>query len=139
MLTASWGIDLNGWVICYGWCQFIYGIGVSPGPHSCSPASLHRSIPINQSTDRQVGGEYPMTSTTALESGARGAEAQRDDKLHRGRNVVLAFLMQGESFSTDEAYEGQTWLTEAAGWGQLFNQGMLIILLLIFNGGGNPP
>lgn len=25
------------------------------------------------------------------------------------------------------------------GWGQLFNQGILIVLLLIFNGGGNAP
>ena len=25
MLTASWGTSLNGWVICYGWSQFIYG------------------------------------------------------------------------------------------------------------------
>ena len=60
-----------------------------------------------------------MTSTTALESQARGNVGQRDDKLHRGRNVVLAFLMQG--------------------WGQMFNQAVLIILLLIFHGGGNPP
>jgi hypothetical protein len=57
-----------------------------------------------QLTQTQVGGEYPMTSTTALEaesgSGSvttRGA-SQTDDKLHRGRNVVLAFLMQGESY-----------------------------------------
>lgn len=93
MLTASWGTTLNGWVICYAWSQFFYGIG--------------------------VGGEYPMTSTTALESKSIGVSSQTDDKLHRGRNVVLAFLMQG--------------------WGQLFNQGLLIILLLIFHGGGNPP
>jgi hypothetical protein len=53
------------------WAQFFYGIG--------------------------VGGEYPMTSTTALESKTvLGKDAQTDDKLHRGRNVVLAFLMQGE-------------------------------------------
>jgi len=93
MLTASWGTSLNGWVICYAWSQFIYGIG--------------------------VGGEYPMTSTTALESKSTAASSQTDDKLHRGRNVVLAFLMQG--------------------WGQLFNQGVLIILLLIFHGGSSPP
>ncbi len=46
----------------------------------------------------RVGGEYPMTSTSAMEYKARGgahAVNQRDDKLHRGRNVVLAFLMQG--------------------------------------------
>ena len=51
------------------WSQFFYGIG--------------------------VGGEYPMTSTTALESKTIGVSSQTDDKLHRGRNVVLAFLMQG--------------------------------------------
>ena len=93
MLTASWGTSLNGWVICYAWSQFFYCIG--------------------------VGGEYPMTSTTALESKSVGAQSQTDDKLHRGRNVVLAFLMQG--------------------WGQLFNQGILIILLLIFHSGSTPP
>lgn len=37
-----------------------------------------------------------MTSTTAMESKSV-AGSQTDDKLHRGRNVVLAFLMQGES------------------------------------------
>ncbi|WVW79797.1 hypothetical protein I302_101767 [Kwoniella bestiolae CBS 10118] len=92
MLTASWGTSLEGWVICYGFSQFFYGIG--------------------------VGGEYPMTSTTAMESKSV-AGSQKDDKLHRGRNVVLAFLMQG--------------------WGQLFNQGILIILLLIFHHSANPP
>lgn len=96
MLTAMWGTSLNGWVICYGWSLFIYGFG--------------------------VGGEYPMTSSTAMEYKAKGGSAainQRDDKLHRGRNVVLAFLMQG--------------------WGQMFNQVVLIVLLLVFHGGGNPP
>lgn len=96
LLTAMWGTTLNGWVIMYAWSLFIYGIG--------------------------VGGEYPMTSTTALEYkrvGGNHAENARDDRLHRGRNVVLAFLMQG--------------------WGQLFNQAVLIVLLLIFHGGGNPP
>ncbi|WVO14752.1 hypothetical protein L204_102390 [Cryptococcus depauperatus] len=92
MLTASWGKTLEGWVICYGFAQFFYGIG--------------------------VGGEYPMTSTTAMESKSV-VGSQRDDKLHRGRNVVLAFLMQG--------------------WGQLFNQAVLIILLLIFHHSANPP
>ena len=37
MLTASWGVTLNGWVICYALSLFFYGIG--------------------------VGGEYPMTAT----------------------------------------------------------------------------
>lgn len=92
MLTSSWGTSLEGWVICYGFSQFFYGIG--------------------------VGGEYPMTSTTAMESKSV-AGSQKNDKLHRGRNVVLTFLMQG--------------------WGQLFNQAILIILLLIFHHSGNPP
>jgi hypothetical protein len=73
-----------------------------------------------------------MTSTTALEA-KRGGGAQRDDKLHRGRNVVLAFLMQGESV----IFEPGRVLT--AGWGQLFNQALLIVLLLIFSNGGHIP
>lgn len=28
MLTAAWGLTQNGWVICYAWSLFIYGIGV---------------------------------------------------------------------------------------------------------------
>jgi hypothetical protein len=48
-----------------------------------------------------VGGEYPMTSTTAMES-KNISNSQTDDKLHRGRNVVLAFLMQGESDSIQQ-------------------------------------
>ncbi|KAK4688773.1 L-lactate dehydrogenase (cytochrome), partial [Tremellales sp. Uapishka_1] len=93
LLTGSWGVSLQGWVICYGFSQMVYGFG--------------------------VGGEYPMTSTTALESKPVDIASQTDDKLHRGRNVVLAFLMQG--------------------WGQLFNQVLLIILLLIFNHHGDTP
>lgn len=95
MLTASWGVDLNGWVVCYAWCLFIYGIG--------------------------VGGEYPMTATSALEARSGVTPAQMsNDRLHRGRNVSLTFLMQG--------------------WGQLFNQVILIVLLIIFHhGSGNPP
>lgn len=65
-----------------------------------------------------VGGEYPMTSTGAME-GSGGRNTSTADKLHRGRNVALAFTMQG--------------------WGQLVNQGILIIALLVFHGGGNPP
>jgi len=26
MLTASWGLNLNGWVICYAWSLFFYGM-----------------------------------------------------------------------------------------------------------------
>lgn len=25
MLTASWGTNLQGWVICYAWSLFVYG------------------------------------------------------------------------------------------------------------------
>lgn len=84
MLTAMWGTSLQGWVICYAWALFIYGIG--------------------------VGGEYPMTSTRAMEASS-GAGAGAGDRMHRGRKVALAFLMQG--------------------WGQLANQVVLILCLLV--------
>ncbi|KAI6246920.1 putative inorganic phosphate transporter 1-6 [Erysiphe necator] len=93
MLTASWGASLNGWVIFYAWSLFIYGIG--------------------------VGGEYPMTATAAMENSTTGRVADREDRLHRGRKVTMAFLMQG--------------------WGQFFNVGILILSLLIFNGGAQLP
>ncbi|KAF8316129.1 MFS general substrate transporter [Clavulina sp. PMI_390] len=92
MLIAAWGVTLEGWVICYAWSLWFYGVG--------------------------VGGEYPMTSTRAMEKN-RGKSGSRADKLHRGRDVQLAFLMQG--------------------WGQLFNQGVLIVLLFIFNHHGGAP
>jgi hypothetical protein len=28
MLVASWGTSLQGWVVCYAWSLFFYGIGV---------------------------------------------------------------------------------------------------------------
>ncbi|SNX87348.1 related to inorganic phosphate transporter [Melanopsichium pennsylvanicum] len=93
MLTAMWGTSLNGWVICYAWSVFVYGIG--------------------------VGGEYPMTSTRAMEGSGTGRAASTGDRMHRGRKVALSFLMQG--------------------WGQLANQGILIILLLIFHGSLSAP
>ncbi|EXJ88632.1 hypothetical protein A1O1_05562 [Capronia coronata CBS 617.96] len=95
MLTASWGVTQNGWVICYAWSLFFYGIG--------------------------VGGEYPMTATSGMENAVgSGKISTRDDRLHRGRKVTSAFLMQG--------------------WGQFFNQVLLILLLLIFHhGSGNAP
>ncbi|KWU43916.1 MFS general substrate transporter [Rhodotorula sp. JG-1b] len=89
LLTGTWSNNLNVWVIVYAWCLFIYGIG--------------------------VGGEYPMTGTRAMETSAFGIDATRDDRLHRGRNVVGSFLMQG--------------------WGQVFNQAILLICILIFSGG----
>ncbi|KAH7086880.1 major facilitator superfamily domain-containing protein [Paraphoma chrysanthemicola] len=94
MLTAAWGVTQNGWVICYVWALFFYGIG--------------------------VGGEYPMTATAGMENAVgSGKVSTKDDRLHRGRKVTSAFLMQG--------------------WGQFFNQIILIILLLIFHSGSNPP
>lgn len=93
-LTASWGLTLNGWVICYAWGLFFYGIG--------------------------VGGEYPMTATAAMENAvSAGRVSTKEDRLHRGRKVTTAFLMQG--------------------WGQVANQVILIILLLIFHHSGNAP
>ncbi|TNY17701.1 major facilitator superfamily domain-containing protein [Rhodotorula diobovata] len=93
LLTGVWGTSLNAWVIAYGWSLFIYGIG--------------------------VGGEYPMTGTKALEQNIVGPAGAREDRLHRGRNVVGAFLMQG--------------------WGQVFNQCSLLILLMIFHSGDTQP
>lgn len=95
MLTASWGTDLNGWIICYAWSLFVYGVG--------------------------VGGEYPMTATATMENSIRSGHIScRDDRLHRGRKVTLALLMQG--------------------WGQLLNQIFLVLLLLIFtSGNGDGP
>lgn len=92
LLTAMWGKTMAGWVAMYITSLFIYGFG--------------------------VGGEYPMTSTRAME-GHRGPGASVADRLHRGRNVLLAFTMQG--------------------WGQMVNQLILVLGLLIFHGGGNPP
>ncbi|KAI1497353.1 major facilitator superfamily domain-containing protein [Biscogniauxia marginata] len=95
MLTGSWGLTLQGWVIMYAWSLFVYGIG--------------------------VGGEYPITATSSMENAVTsGKLSTRDDRLHRGRKVTMAFLMQG--------------------WGQFVNQVVLIVLLLIFNrGSGEPP
>jgi hypothetical protein len=95
MLTAAWGVTQNGWVICYVWSLFFYGIG--------------------------VGGEYPMTATSGMENAVgSGKVSTKEDRLHRGRKVTSAFLMQG--------------------WGQFANQVLLILLLLIFHhGSGNPP
>ncbi|KAK2593593.1 hypothetical protein QQS21_008722 [Conoideocrella luteorostrata] len=95
MLTASWGLTLEGWVICYAWSLFFYSIG--------------------------VGGEYPITATSSLENASTsGKLSTKEDRLHRGRRVTMAFLMQG--------------------WGQFVNQVLLIVLLVIFNKGtGAPP
>lgn len=85
-LVAAWWTSLEGWVILYVWLLFFYGIG--------------------------VGGEYPMTATSGMESVKLSS---KEDRLHRGRKVTSAFLMQG--------------------WGQMFNQVALIVLLIIFTGG----
>lgn len=94
MLTASWGLTLQGWIICYAWSLFFYSLG--------------------------VGGEYPITATSSLENvSSHGRLSTREDRLHRGRRVTMAFLMQG--------------------WGQFVNQVLLIILLVIFNSGSGAP
>lgn len=68
-----------------------------------------------------LGGEYPMTATSGMENAVgSGKISTKEDRLHRGRKVTSAFLMQG--------------------WGQFFNQVLLIVLLLCFHhGSGNNP
>lgn len=68
-----------------------------------------------------MGGEYPITATSSMENAVgAGKLSTREDRLHRGRKVTMAFLMQG--------------------WGQLVNQAVLIVFLLIFHhGDGDPP
>ncbi|BFZ62277.1 hypothetical protein YB2330_003366 [Saitoella coloradoensis] len=91
LLTGMWGTSLNGWVIMYALSLMFYSVG--------------------------VGGEYPMTGISAMETSS--LRSSSDDKLHRGRNVSLAFLMQG--------------------WGQLANQAILIVGMLAFHGGASEP
>ncbi|KAJ9646540.1 hypothetical protein H2201_000629 [Coniosporium apollinis] len=94
MLTTAWGVTLNSWIIFYAWALFFYGIG--------------------------VGGEYPMTATSSMESAvSSGKVSNREDRLHRGRKVTSAFLMQG--------------------WGQFLNVIILIIMLYITHRSGGPP
>ena len=94
MLTAAWGVTQNGWVIFYAWSLFLYGIG--------------------------VGGEYPMTATSGMENAVgAGHVSTREDRLHRGRKVTSAFLMQG--------------------WGQFVNVVILMVILRISHGDGPPP
>ncbi|KAF2146432.1 uncharacterized protein K452DRAFT_262198 [Aplosporella prunicola CBS 121167] len=94
MLTAAWGLTQNGWIICYVWSLFFYGIG--------------------------VGGEYPMTATSGMENAVgAGKVSTKEDRLHRGRKVTSAFLMQG--------------------WGQFVNVVILMVLLRITHGYGGPP
>lgn len=61
-----------------------------------------------------------MTATSGMENAVgSGKVSTKDDRLHRGRKVTSAFLMQG--------------------WGQFLNQVILILLLLIFHHSGKPP
>jgi len=62
-----------------------------------------------------------MTATSGMEGAVgSGKVSTREDRLHRGRKVTSAFLMQG--------------------WGQMANQVILIVCLLVFHhGSGNPP
>ena len=62
-----------------------------------------------------------MTATSGMENAVgAGKVSTKEDRLHRGRKVTTAFLMQG--------------------WGQMANQLILIVGLIIFNSGtGDPP
>jgi MFS family permease len=76
MLTAAWGTTQNGWVICYVWSLFFYGIG--------------------------VGGEYPMTATSGMENAVgSGKVSTREDRLHRGRKVTSVSFSTGYEYATD--------------------------------------
>src|SRR5579859_2043419 len=86
LLVGMWGTSLQGWVIMYAFSLMFYSFG--------------------------VGGEYPMTGTRALEH-IDGHTTKTADKLHRGRNMLLAFSMRG--------------------WGQLANQTFLLVSLVVFN------
>jgi MFS family permease len=110
MLTAAWGTTLNGWVICYSLSLFIYGIG--------------------------VGGEYPMTATSGMENAVgSGKISTKDDRLHRGRKVTSVSFPPHVLTSSNKF---KAFLMQ--GWGQLVNQVILIVLLLVFHhGSGNPP
>lgn len=55
--------------------------------YGCSPKAVYTAYGCG-------AGEYPMTGTQAAEKEEPGSRA---DKLHRGRNVVLAFTMQVRS------------------------------------------
>lgn len=97
-----------GAVFLWHWSRYVYPLLV----FEFAPRPL---------TDGRVGGEYPMTATSGMENAVgSGKVSTREDRLHRGRKVTSAFLMQG--------------------WGQFFNQAILIILLLCFHhGSGNYP
>lgn len=48
MVSAAWGLTLNGWVICYAWSLFVYGIGVGECLTCADPKSLaHRPQVVN--------------------------------------------------------------------------------------------
>src|ERR1700752_5109269 len=97
-----------------GRCSFTVLVSVSPDFSAFVP-------PPNLLLDsnNSIGGEYPMTATSGMENAVgSGKVSTKEDRLHRGRKVTSAFLMQG--------------------WGQFFNQVILIILLLCFHhGSGN--
>jgi hypothetical protein len=67
MLTASWGTSLEGWVICYAWSLFFYGCG--------------------------VGGEYPMTATSAMENAVgAGRVSTRADRKFEIMSHQIVFI-----------------------------------------------
>lgn len=48
MLTCAWGVTQNGWVICYAWSLFIYGIGVGKSP---SARNDYQAVVVHESID----------------------------------------------------------------------------------------
>ena len=48
MLTASWGLSLQGWVIMYTWSLFIFGVGVGGAFSGCRMLAIRRPSRDNQ-------------------------------------------------------------------------------------------
>jgi MFS family permease len=65
LLTASGGVGIRNWLICFTVAQAVFAYG--------------------------VGGEYPIASSTASER----AEASKNLRFRRGEMVVCTFAMQG--------------------------------------------
>ena len=109
-----------GGVLC---CLFIHIFVWSGWRISCVGGS-RSTEQEKKKKKKQSSNEISQKKSTATSSmetslGSSGRISTREDRLHRGRKVTLAFLMQG--------------------WGQFFNQVLLIVCMFIFNRVGDPP
>jgi Sugar (and other) transporter len=84
MITASWGTDLNGWVICYAWSLFFYSVG--------------------------VGGEYPMTATAAMENAVgAGRVSTKEDRKFKSYDIAKALFIKGYQFNDSSFNRSPSW------------------------------